>query len=146
MSVNTNRFVGYTLDITDEFMSAYKENEDMYEKWIETCSDNDLERKAYLRGLGFKSYYDKDLKDNVILLYDGLNGQYAKLVYVIDYSVWSECDDMEENIISSINKLLAQTKIGLSTIGHLKAVYKAIFNKECTNVKDIKAEYIVHYN
>lgn len=146
MSVNANRFVGYTLDITDEFMKAYKEDDNMYEKWIDTCSDSDLERKAYLKGLGFKSYYNKDLKDNIILLYDGLNGQYAKLVYVIDYSIWSECDDMEENIINSINKLLSKTSISLSTVEHFKSVYKAIFNKECTNTKNIKAEYMMHYS
>lgn len=146
MGVNVNRFIGYTLDVTDEFIKASKEDEKIYDKWIDNCHNNDSEYKDYLKRIRFKSYYDSDLENNITLLYDGLNGEYAKLIYVIAASKWSDCDDMEENIINAINKLLAESKIGIPLIDHFKTVYKELFNKELTNTKNIKAEYIIHYS
>lgn len=141
MSVNCDKFIGYSIDILEEWS---KLDSSIQEKW---SKDIKQENKEEFDKAGFTPYYSEQssLKDTVTILYDGMSGQYCKLVYVIDYEAYAE-EENNENIVNTINNLLLHSPVPFSIKKNIKKIYKSIFNKDLNKTSDIKPEYIIHWH
>lgn len=133
MGVSCDRIVGFSLDINKEWEGV---SEVGHEKLHNTVMDE-------LNYVGYNS--GQDVKFKITLLYDGMNGEYCKLVYVNSISKDGYENDSEE-IIAGINEMLSTAEVPYSVIKHIKRVYKTFFNKELSMTSSIKPEYIVHWH
>lgn len=130
MGVNIYKYIGYTVDILDDYLK-------LDDKTI------DIIDKEYSEDLRFKGYYGRhgSLKGYITLLYDGMNGDYCKLIYVEDYI--ADCSDDDCDLLDTINNKIKHTEIPDDIIMLLRNAYKHIAKKGLN--KDIKPEYLIHY-
>ena len=86
-----------------------------------------------LKDLGFRPYYtypEYPDKDNIMLLYDGVMGKYAWLIYIVDIDYES---DNESDPNETVNEMLKQVPVPSDIEEKMKKCYEIIFEKECKN-------------
>lgn len=130
MGINVNKYIGYSIDVLDEYSQL---DDNIRDNW----------NSGYSEELKFKGYYSRQgsLKGYITLLYDGMSGDYCKLMYVEDYTV--DCSDDDSDMIDTINAKISNTVVPDDIQKILKDVYRYITRKELS--KDIKLEYLIHY-
>ena len=134
MGVYCDKVIGYSLDITEEWN---KLSEDVKDKWLEENNSK----------LNYISYYDRNesLKDYVTVIYDGMNGDYCKIVYVICYSKNAE-EENDDELVDCINSLLKESPVPFSVKQDIRNVYKELLGRDLSRTSDIKPNYIVHWH
>ena len=141
MSVYCDKFVCYSIDIMNEWESLTEKQQDF---WSSNWSNNQIEEHEKIN---FIPYYNKigALTNKITILYDGMSGEYCKLIYVVDYERDANEEDCD-NIVKSINSLLNESPVPFSIKQNMKEVYKAIFGKDLNMTSSIKATYLVHWH
>jgi len=134
MSVYCDKYVGYALDIQEDWD---KLSEDTKDKWL----DNDNE------ALNYKGYYSskKDINSTIMIIPDGMNGDYVKLMCVIKCETNTYEEDCDE-LVDVINEMLSSGEVPFSVQKHMREVYKAVFKKDLNRASDIKPYYLVHWH
>ncbi|MBO5389412.1 MAG: hypothetical protein J6A59_15015 [Lachnospiraceae bacterium] len=134
MGVYCDKVIGYSLDITEEWD---KLSEDVKDKWLEENNSK----------LNYISYYDRNesLKDYVTVIYDGMNGDYCKIVYVICCSKNAE-EENDDELVDCINSLLKESPVPFSVKQDIRNVYKELLGRDLSRTSDIKPNYIVHWH
>lgn len=132
MGISCDAFVGYTLDITNEIQELSN-----YDKIIYELEDgNEYEIKSYWGNSRINS-------GDVVLLHDGLNGEFTKLIYVLSYE--NNIGYLEsEDIFKTVNGLLLFVDVPSNIRIKLLSVFNKLFNR--VESKSIKAEFILYYN
>lgn len=143
MSVYCDKVFGYVIDVSEEFE---KSDRDLVDKWLDYNENN----KDLYNKLGFKAYWGFGQKPissgDITLIYDGMSGQYCKLVLVKEYVYKSDCEEQDEEIVTSINEELSRLEVESEIKDKLYKAYVEIFG-ENENVKDnIKLEYLIHWH
>lgn len=137
MGVYAHNFHGYSMDVTEEYR---KVKEDYYH--IFDLDEPDKE-KTYnnLIKIGVKPYWMNNgsfVKGDITLLYDGMSGKYAKLIYIINEENYANNEYEEEFVLKDkINDMSAKLK--------LREVYKNLFN-ESDEEKEIELIRFSHYH
>ena len=130
MSVGCKRYVGYVMNVLDDLKFMSDENKDTFIYGLNVSVEK----------INFVSD-SKAEKGNITLLYDGLNGGYCKLMYVL------ACDggyeEEEPHVQSEINNLLSNLSVDANIITNLHKAYEHIFGRKTTRV--VKPEYVIHY-
>ena len=135
MSVYCDEIVGYSLDIQKEFI----ENKDELQHLLEAKQDKFNE-------IGFENYDSMNsLIDKVSILYDGMSGEYTKLIYILDYE--KNTSEIEStHTIKTVNELLSTSAVPFSVKQKIKRVYKELFGKDLNKTSSIIPEYIIHWH
>lgn len=132
MGINCDAFVGYTLDITNEVQELNNSDEIIYD----LKDDNEYGLKSYWGKSGIKP-------DDIVILHDGLNGEFTKLIYVLNYE--HNIGYLEsEDIFKTVNGLLLFADVPSNTRIKLLSVFNKLFNR--VESKSVKAEFILYYN
>ena len=83
MGIYLDKYFGYMLDVTEEYSKLCDENDDdiLFDKYI-SCKLEQLDDN--LKELGFVPYYfeRKHREGDIVLIDDGMCGEYSKIVYV----------------------------------------------------------------
>lgn len=139
MSVSFTKYLGYCIDIHQEY-EALKENNEDVEELLETQENI----PQVLSQLGFVGYYgyNKPNKNDITLLDDGMGGEYTYLMYIIDVNYDAYYYDEDDNIDKSINEILANIPVPETVANSLKKVYQEIFQKDTT--KNIQLQTFIH--
>lgn len=131
MSIRCERYIGYSLDIIDEINNL---SEEQREQWL----------------YGPYSVYSlltnsktEEINDNILVVYDGLNGSYCKLFYVVSKDTETFYDSCE--VDEKINDMLKLITVDMEIKHHMRQAYKTIFGKELEHASLIRAEYLMHY-
>lgn len=119
MSIRCERYIGYSLDIMKDIDTL---SEEQKEQWL---------------------YESTRVNDNIIVLYDGLSGEYCKLFYIIAVDRESFYNDNE--VDANINELLKIVSVNMEVKHEMRQAYKTIFGKELEHASLIRAEYVLHY-
>lgn len=129
MSVECKRFVGYVMGVLDDLEFMSDENKDKF-----------LYGYTSVEKINFVTDSRAE-KGNITLIYDGMNEEYCKLMYVL------ACDEgfeeEESHVQNEINNLLSNLPVDGSIITDLHKAYEYIFGRKTT--RDIKPEYVIHY-
>lgn len=143
MSVYCDKVFGYAIDVSEEFEKA---DRDLIDKWL----DYDEKNKELYNKLGFKTYYggwQKPISSgDIVLIYDGMSGEYCKLVLIKEYVYKSDCEEQDEEIVTSINEELQKIEIDTNIKGKLQLAYENIFNSDENIMDKIKLEYLIHWH
>lgn len=143
MSVYCDKIVGYTLDVTKDFENANRESID---KWLDYCENN----KDLYSKLSFKTYWGFGQKQissgDITLIYDGMSGQYCKLVLIEEYVYKSDCEEQDDGIVVAINEKLNQVEIDSNIKEKLQLAYESIFGNNENIIDKIKLEYFIHWH
>lgn len=133
MSISCNKFVGYSMNIMKEIedLDTETKNDIIY----------DLE-KGNKYGLSLYWGSGKLKTGDIVILYDGLSGEYAKLLYVVAVS-YDAYEDDTEYFTSSIQELLKKVEVPNDVRTSMLKVYYNIFGNIIS--KEIITDYIVHY-
>ncbi|MNL91089.1 hypothetical protein D3C81_08170 [compost metagenome] len=138
MSITVSKVLGYCIDIQD-FIDSYANSVS-----IDTIVQ---EKKEFLRDLGFNTtnYISKVKAEDIIILEDGLSGEYSKLIYVLSVVEDSE-DDVYKNeqITKVINKHLSDIRCPKDIRHKLDSVMKILFNYTGENKIILELVYNEH--
>lgn len=130
MSVNVDRVLGWTVDLSDipyEKLSGILYEEEFKEE---------LERTHYVDDYG--RYNKGDIK----ILYDGMSGDYSYLVWVI---YGEDCDDFEDGeFYDNLNVMLEELHPTEDVISDMREVLEVIGYEDL--VQDIQLKAIRHYH
>lgn len=144
MSVSCTEYLAYMIDVTDEYDELDKE---IFEKWH---SDFKGTHKEEFNKFNFAPVYggrEYNVKGKITLLYDGLNGEYCKLMHVIEYG---DCEYGEENtdLIDKLNVFLALGNVepSVDVKNNIANVYKEIFGKDLDSKDRIILQYFKHWS
>lgn len=133
MGIRCDKIVGYSLDIMEEWESLKDAKKD---KLLEMNNSE----------LGYVGYYSKDnMKDKVTIIYDGLDGNYCKLIYVMEINTNGYDEDCVK-VNKCINSLLETATVSFSVKQKIKQVYKELFGVDLNRTSRIHAEYITHFH
>lgn len=123
MGVYTDKIVGYMVDVTEEYNQI--RDDSIWDNYIDDSNEKELQKE--LIEAGFKCYYSnqKPTKDNIMLIYDGMSGKYAKLIYIKSIEYYSN-DESDANDI--INEALKTVPVPNEIKDRLEMVYSTIFN------------------
>lgn len=131
MSIDCKRYVGYVMDVLDDLDFMSDENRDKFIYGLNVSVDK----------ISFVSD-NRAERGNITLIYDGLNGDYCKLMYVL------ACDggyeDEEPHVQDEINNLLSKLPVDTDIAMSMHKAYEYIFGRKTTRV--IKPEYVIHYS
>lgn len=141
MSVYCDKILGYMIDITEEFNSL---SSDLQDKWI---SYNEEIEEQYKK-LNFIPYYSDITPSSgeMIIINDGMSGNYTKLVLIIDYIYKSESEEHDEDLVNSINRELAKLKINKAIKEKFEEAYNIIFGLNKNKCDSIKVKYLIHWH
>ena len=132
MGMRCDKIVGYGIDIQEPWEEL---REELQDKWMDADMEN----------LNFKGYnIYKGENDTLTIIYDGLSGEYCKLMYITAYEKNSY--EEETNIDTGINKILSTAEVPFSVKQKVKELYKEIFKKDLNRTSLIKALYLVHWH
>lgn len=133
MSVYVDRFVGFISDISDEYFNSNLENL--------SKDEEDMLRES-LSEYRYNHYYSgRELSvDEIVLVVDGMCGEYAKLVYVKLFDRESS-NESEANPV--INEALLQCEVPLEVREKMQKVFSKLFDSE--RVLDIHFQEFVHW-
>lgn len=133
MGVRVDKYLGYVVDIQKEWDKLLDEQQDYW-----SCSK---EKESEI----FKPYYTHgDFKGKITILYDGMSGEYTKLIYVLDCCA-DTCDD-DEDIVKTVNKQLENVEVPNEIRQKLRNMYKEIFNIEHITDFKVQLEYFIHWS
>lgn len=131
MGVRVDKYLGYVVNIQDEWNKLTEEERDL---WLDTKHTDT-----------FKAYYlSGDCKDKITVIYDGMSGQYTKLVYVVEYFS-ATCDD-DEKIVGVVNKYLGSAEVPNEIRQKLREVYKEIFSLDYVTDFKVQLQYFIHWS
>jgi len=141
VSVYCDKFVCYSIDIMSDWESLTDEQKDF---WLSNWSNAEIVKH---KKINFIPYYNKigALNNKVTIIYDGMNGDYCKLAYIIDYEKDANEEDCD-TIVDSINTLLNDSPVPFSVKQSIKEAYKEIFEKDLNMTSSIKATYLLHWH
>lgn len=120
MGVYVDKIVGYIADVTKEFE----------EIGDEVFSDNfEHALSKELADLGYKAYYSKERpgENDIILIYDGMMGAYAKLIFIKSIEYYSS-DETEPSPF--INEALKMIEVPTEIREKMQGVYSNIFKRD----------------
>lgn len=133
MGVNVAKYIGYVVDIQKEWDKLLDEQQDIWS--CSTSKETDT----------FKPYYTHgDFKDKITVIYDGMSGEYTKLIYVVDYC--TDTSDEDESIVKEVNKHLSSVEVPSEIRQKLREVYKEIFGVEHITEFKVQMEYFIHWS
>lgn len=133
MGVRVDKYLGYVVDIQKEWGELTIDYQDLY-----LCNEEK-------RTDTFKPYYAKgNCKDKITVLYDGMSGEYTKLLYVLDYC--TDTSDEDESIVKTVNKQLENVEVPSEIRQKLRNMYKEIFNVEHVTDFKVQLEYFIHWS
>lgn len=120
MGVYADKYFGYFMNVLDDYLKG----EDMWDKFI----DSDGIISEELKELRFVPYYarPKHGEGDITLLYDGMCGNYAKLVFVQTVEFYS-ADDSYTN--EKVNEILKSSPVPTEVREQMEKVYDLIFGK-----------------
>ena len=75
-----------------------------------------------------------------------MSGEYCKLVLIKEYVYKSDCEEQDEEIVTSINEELQKIEIDSNIKGKLQLAYENIFNSDENIMDKIKLEYLIHWH
>ena len=133
MGVRCDKIVGFSLDITEEWNG-------LSETKREKILDIELPDFEYV-GFSLRA----DIKNKLTIIYDGMNGDYCKLVYVLRDNR-DECDDELPEILEAINEVMKESPVSFSVTRKIKQLYRELFGYELNKSSRIRAEYINHFH
>lgn len=135
MSVHADKYLGYVIDIQKEWN---KLSDVQVDKWLTSEEKiTDVFQPYYCNG---------KIKDKITVLDDGMNCEYTKLVYIVDYCTCVDAYDEDEAMVNSINKYLNKVNIPNEILQKLMNTYKEIFGiKPIEDIK-IQMEYFIHWH
>lgn len=140
MSVDYNKFLGYRIDITEEFRNLEEKNEKINDELL-------FDRKPLsegLKDLGYIPYFHHQdpKKGDITIIDDGMNGNYTYLILIqsanYNYSYYDENDNVDEDV----NEFLSTISIPDEVINRLNQAYELIFGAK--NEKEIECKVFVH--
>lgn len=139
MSVGYDKFIGYRIDITEEFKSLEERNEKFHDSLLFSKSSPES-----LKNLGYVPYFEtsKFKKGDITIIYDGMNGEYTYLILIQAANINSYYYDENDNVDEYINEMLSTFSISKEIINRLNQIYKLIFDTE--NKKEIECKVFVH--
>lgn len=133
MGVNVAKYIGYVVDIQKEWDKLLDEQQDIW-----SCSTS-KETEV------FKPYYTHgDFKGKITVIYDGMNGEYTKLIYVIDYC--TDTSDEDESLVREVSKHLSSVEVPSDIRQKLREVYKEIFGVQHITEFKVQMEYFIHWS
>lgn len=133
MGVRVDKYLGYVVDIQKEWDKLLDEQQDYW-----SCSK---EKESEI----FKPYYTHgDFKGKITILYDGMSGEYIKLIYILDYC--TDTSDDDESIVKTVNKQLENAEVPNEIKQKLRNMYKEIFNVEHITDFKVQLEYFIHWS
>ena len=134
MGMYCDKIIGYRMEVLDDYLELWEKTSHEDTVWQKYISDEAYEKLPQeLKDIGFRPYYtypDYPNKDNIMLLYDGVMGKYAWLVYILDIDYESN-DESDEN--QELNEMLKQIIVPPIIEEKMKKCYELIFKKECKN-------------
>lgn len=133
MSTYCDKIIGYSIDILNEWESL---DDNIKDNW-ESAINNELEFTGYDNS--------KHINNRLTIIYDGMDGCYCKLFFVVDSDIRGGVDD-DEDIVRSINELLSISTVPFDVKQKIKRVYKELFGKDLEMTSKIKATYLVHWH
>lgn len=126
MGIYLDKYFGYMLDVTEEYSKLCDENDDdiLFDKYI-SCKLEQLDDN--LKELGFVPYYfeRKHREGDIVLIDDGMCGEYSKIVYVKQAEKY--CND--ESDVSIENEFFKILPIPDDIRNKILSVYEIIFGK-----------------
>lgn len=133
MGVRCDKIVGFSLDITDEWagLNEVKKNKVL---------DIELPDFGYV---GFN--INADIKNKLTIIYDGISGEYCKLVYVLRDNREENSEELQE-ILDAINEVMKESPVSFSVTRKIKQFYRELFGYELNKSSRIHAEYINHFH
>lgn len=133
MGVRVDKYLGYVVDIQKEWDKLLDEQQDYW-----SCSK---EKESEI----FKPYYTHgDFKGKITILYDGMSGEYTKLIYILDYC--TDTSDDDESIVKTVSKQLENVEVPNEIRQKLREVYKEIFGIEYVTEFKVQMEYLIHWS
>lgn len=133
MGVTTSKYLGYVVDIQKEWDKLLDEQQDFWS----LSKENDTET--------FKPYYvTGNPEGRITIVYDGMNGEYTKLIYVIAYCRGVSDDD--EKMVEKINENLADAVVPMDVRYKLREIYKQIFKVDHITDFEVHMEYFIHWS
>lgn len=134
MGMCCDQIKGYQMKVLDEYLELWKTSSHDDTVWERYISDEAYEKLPQeLKDLGFRPYYtypEYPDKDNIMLLYDGVMGKYAWLIYIVDIDYES---DNESDPNETVNEMLKQIPVPSDIEEKMRKCYEIIFGKECKN-------------
>lgn len=133
MGVRVDKYLGYVVDIQEAWK---KLSDNDHDKWLED-GDTELDN--------FSPYYGReDVTGKITILNDGMNGEYTKLIFVLDRC--PDTDDSDEDIVQSVNKIINNTEVPDYIMKPLREVYRKVFNVEHVTELKVQLEYFIHWS
>jgi len=135
MGVYVDKYFGYFMDVTEE----YNKSKQLWDDYYDGKMDN-----PELIALKVVPYYSdiKQKEDDITLLYDGMCGEYSKLVLIKTVEKYSD-DESEPN--ERANDMLKLVPIPPEIKERMEKVYKIVFG-ESQNCPTIYLMQFAHFH
>jgi hypothetical protein len=139
MGVDVDKYFGYVIDITEQTSKLKSIGEDDF--WEKYMDGENLSQELIDLGYVADSYPKYPTANDITLIYDGMSGNYCKLIYIV--TVERDSYDYSETN-EELNKVLANVPVQDDIKEKMWEAYRLIFgDRLCPN---IKAEQFSHFH
>jgi len=146
MSIRSDAFLGYSVDIDNKMKTLEGNIRDalLYDE-INKITPEDLRNLHELNIISYWSVNKTSTTDKIMIVYDGMSGEYTKLFYIIDYrpdvGIYEQgAIDFFESVKTYLNKI--ETPDNVKKM--LSNAYRFIFKEEL-DTNEIHLEAFIHY-
>lgn len=143
MGVYVDKYVGYMIDISEEIFKLRKENIEAFDELLDGIFYNEIAMLDKYKDAGFKCRYGDDTasKEDLELVYDGMNGDYA---YIILIDTVDRYSNDESDIPELIKLALMKTPIPEEVTEKLSKAYNVLFDQKLD--KPIYLQMLNHWH
>lgn len=149
MGVTCDKFIGYSMDIKDEWENARKraEKEGREDEYDDLWCGFGLPKNKRLKELRFIPFYAIDRANPIngclTIIDDGMCGEYTKIFYI----EFLERDANEDSggAVAFINQKLSMNVVPKEVEERMRKIYSMATGLNSTG-KLIKPEYLLHYH